>query len=362
MKVISKIEVEKLQRIGADQGRNSRVYLAYDPQLNGTIALKEISVAELEERQEEFFAEAQRLYANKHPRVAPILYACKDDQFIRMAMPYFKNGSLQDILEKQPLTTRKIIEWSQQFLTGLHYVHINGFIHFDVKPTNLLIHDDGSLMLTDFGQTRETDEMGVANNPRIYTWHRAPEQLIQRRSTLLSDIYQAGLTLYRMCNGEKYLDAQKSKYLTPEGFFDKFAFIPALQEGKFPDRQKFLPHVPSRLRRVIRKSLNVDPASRYQTALELALALGQVSELLDWQYEETEIGVKWTENTITHQNEIEILFNDKDNKWHVQGRVVNLANFSSRKKSAWCGGPFRSFKLAEKYVDGLFREMEGKKR
>jgi eukaryotic-like serine/threonine-protein kinase len=362
MKVISKIEAQKIERIGAQQGRNSRVFLAYDPQLSGKIALKEISVEDLDRKQEEYFAEAQRLYANKHPRVAPILYACKDDQYIRIAMPYFKNGSLQDILEEKPLTTRKIIEWSQQFLTGLHYVHINGFIHFDVKPTNILIHDDGSVMLTDFGQTRKTDDMGVAVNPPIYTWHRAPEQIINKRSTLLSDIYQAGLTLYRMCNGESFVDAQKSKYLTPDGKIDVRKFFSDVEGGKFPDRQKFLQHVPLKLRRVIRKALNVDPSKRYQSAFELALALGQISELLDWQYLEGDNGARWIENTITHQNEIAIIYSEKDEKWHVQGRVINLANFQSRRKSAWCGGPFRTYKQAERYVDEIFRDMEGKEK
>lgn len=166
MQVVSEILSKKIKQIGIGQGRNSKVYLAYDPQLDGEIVIKEIPLNKFNDPAK-YFTEAQNLYKNKHPNVMPVMYACKDNDYIRIAMPYFKNGSVQDYLNKAPLTTKQLIYWSFQFLFGLHYIHSNGYIHYDIKPTNLLIHDDGSVMLSDFGQAKPTNILGVAENSSV---------------------------------------------------------------------------------------------------------------------------------------------------------------------------------------------------
>jgi serine/threonine protein kinase len=353
MQITSTINAEILRQIGNNQGRNSEVYLAYDPQLNGEIALKEIPLHKFNHI-DEYFLEAQRYYDNKHPRVAPVLYACKDAQNVRIAMPYFRNGSMQDYIESGPLTTRKLIEWSQQFLSGLHHIHSNGYIHFDIKPTNILIADDGSAMITDFGQTREMNHLGVAQNPPMYIWHLAPETLQSGSSTIHTDIYQSGLTLYRMCNGDPFFQEQRS------GITHPMVLRESILNGSFPNRNKFLLHVPDRLRRVIRKALAEDPSRRYQSAIELANALGQVSHLLDWQYEKTQNRVRWYQKNVEHTFEIVLLYNQPENRWYVEGTTTRNAPLSTpRRRNAWCGGPFRTTLQGERFVASIFREMEG---
>lgn len=353
MQITSTLNADILRPIGSNQGRNSEVFLAFDPQLNGEIALKEIPIQNFTHF-DEYFLEAQRYYANKHPRVVPVLYACKDSQKIRISMPYFRNGSMQDYIDKVPLTTRKVIEWSQQFLSGLHHVHSNGYIHFDLKPTNILIADDGSAMITDFGQSREMNHLGVAQNPPLYMWHLAPETLQTTSSTIHTDIYQSGLTLYRMCNGDPFFQSQRSNIT------HSLILRESVINGIFPNRNKFLPHVPNRLKRIIRKALSKDPANRYQTALELANALGQVSELLDWQYEKKQNGARWHYKNIEHMYEIVLLYNQPDKRWYVEGTTTkNTPSSSPRRRNAWCGGPFRTELQAERFVARIFKEMEG---
>jgi len=347
MQVVSTIIAEKICQIGKGQGRNSEVYLAHDPQLNGKIALKEIPINEFPDSTK-YFSEAQKVYQNKHRHVVPVLYAARDTDKIRIAMPYFKNGTVQDVLNKEYLTVNQILIWSYQFLLGLHHIHSNGYIHFDLKPSNLLIHDDGSVMVSDFGQSQEVNDLGVAENPRMYLMHFPPEVFLYSKSTKQADIYQAGLTLYRMCNGDEFFKSQKP--------LDVYELRDKVLNGKFPDRKKFLPHIPSRLKRIIRKALKVDPSERYQTAMDMINDLGQVDPLQDWKYFKLQNGVKWISRNYDHQYVIKI--EEIKGSWHIIGYTIRLADGLKRLRKSWCGGPYNTYLQAMDAASKIFKRME----
>lgn len=159
MQVMSQISATLVRQIGVGEGRNSEVFLAFDTQLNGHVALKQVPVSSFG-NPTEYFREAGTLYANKHPRVLPVMYACHDSDYVRIAMPYYSNGSVNGLIATGSLTTRMVIEYGQNLLSGLHHVHSRGFVHFDVKPSNLLICDDRTVVLSDFGQSRMADARG----------------------------------------------------------------------------------------------------------------------------------------------------------------------------------------------------------
>lgn len=347
--VISKIEATKQKRIGVGQGRNSEVFLCHDPQLGGPIVLKEIPLKEFN-HPDEYFREAKALYTNSHPNVVPVLYAGKDVDFVRIAMPYYDKGSLQDKLAVSTIPAREIIRISQEFLSGLHHVHINNFIHFDIKPSNILFNDRGNAVLADFGQSRMANNLGVSSVPPLYIRHIPPEALQYSHVTKQADIYQAALTLYRMCNGSAFFDNQK---ITSD-------FESQIIDGKFPRRDKFLPHVPKRLKTIIRKALSVDPGYRYQTSIELADELGQINSLLDWQYYQRQDKHIWLQTTSDHEYFVEIVFLP-NNRFEVSGRVIRRHDQLQRKRKAWCRGEFATLKQAFNSVNEIFRELEGGK-
>lgn len=348
MQVVSEIHATKIEQIGSGQGMNSTVYLAHDPQLDGYIAVKEIPLDKFNDASE-YFTEAQSLYKNKHPNIVPVMYACKDANHVRIVMPYFQNGSVQDYLNRGPLTVKQIIYWSYQFLLGLHHIHSNGYIHYDIKPTNLLIHDNGSVMLSDFGQARSINILGVAEVPPLYPYHFPPEAFQYSHTTKQADIYQVGMTLYRMCNGDIFFKQQKP--MTPEEIRDKTL------NGTYPNRNKFLPHVPRHLKRIIKKALQVVPDDRYQTAMDIINELGQVDKLLDWQYYDTDNAAKWVSRNECHEYIISI--EENNNNWHVQGKTIRLSDGLKRTKTAWCDGPFPTHKQAMNSVSRMFSKMEG---
>jgi eukaryotic-like serine/threonine-protein kinase len=274
MQVVASIEYEKLQQIGAGQGMNSEVFLARDPQLNGEIAVKEIDKAKFGNILSSYFDEAQIMFASVHQNVVPVLYACETLDKICLAMPLFKRGSLTGRIENGPLPPKECLRIAHGVLSGLARIHSLRFVHLDIKPSNVLFSDVDAPMLADFGQSRRLAQNGTVIVPRMYMPVVPPETWQYQVATLESDIYQCGLLLYRALNGEPFYDPQLQKA------------APSLRSqilaGKFPDKQAFLPHVPKRLRTLIRRALKIDPADRYHSALEFSAALGRVKLDLDW--------------------------------------------------------------------------------
>ncbi len=101
-----------------------------------------------------------------------------------------------------------------------------------------------------------------------------PPECYAGSGTLHSDIYQAGLTLYRAANGDDFFDRQRSA--------DPNEVRIRTLAGEFPSRDRFMPHVPNSLRRVLRKALSPNPVDRYQSASDFADALGRADIALDW--------------------------------------------------------------------------------
>ena len=107
------------------------------------------------------------------------------------------------------------------------------------------------------------------------------------------DIYQLGLTLYRMCNGNDEFNRQFAQFNARPAFYD------AVKAGTFPDRQIFASHIPQRLRTIIRTCLNIEPVKRYQSALDVANQLAEIDDLLDWRLEEGDGTKTWVRKNET---------------------------------------------------------------
>lgn len=293
----ARIDFETRQEIG-QEGKNSTVFLAHDKQLDAELVIKKIEKSKLQSSKE-FFSEAQRLYDSSHANVVQIKYACEDDDHIYLAMPFYARGSLKTLIDNRFLTVREIITFSIQFLSGLSHIHSKKLIHFDVKPDNILISDSGEALLSDFGLSKNMNDFGMSQQDTAYTRQVPPERYFQREQSSLYDIYMAGVTLYRLCNGNQLFYEQFNKLK-----MDLNQFKEAIRLGQFPDRTKYKPHIPKELQRVINKAIHPIAGSRYQTALEFVNALSKVNTLLDWQYNHVE--EKWTLEEMEKTTEVSI--------------------------------------------------------
>lgn len=200
MRVISNIEFIHQQEIG-QQGANSRVFRTIDPQLGSQIAVKQIQKARMAHF-DDYFREAQMLHASAHPNVVEVKFASHDDDNVYIAMPFYANGSLKSVLNQKFLTVREIVKISIEFLTGLQHIHFKNLIHYDIKPANILFDNSNRAMISDFGLAQWVNNVGVADVDAFYGKHLVPEATISGAATIQADIFQVGMTLYRMCNGE----------------------------------------------------------------------------------------------------------------------------------------------------------------
>lgn len=281
------LNFETIDEIG-QEGRNSQVFLAHDKQLDGNLVVKKIPKDKLLNAQE-YYKEAKILYMSSHPYVVRVNYGCENDDHIFIAMPFYRNGSLKSLMAKKHLTIREVVRYAIQFLSGLHNIHSKGLIHFDVKPDNILISDSNEALLSDFGLTKAMDDLGFANPHQVYNKQVPPEMFIGSSKTLQYNIYLAGLTLYRMVNGD-------------QNFYDQFNFttqadyVAAIKEGKFPNRDSYLPHVPQKMRKTINKALEVDTRDRYRNVLDLMNELGKIDDHLDWRYSLEENVKVWSKD------------------------------------------------------------------
>lgn len=281
----AEVHFDLVREIG-HEGRNSTAFVVNDVQLGTEIVMKRIRKADFASPAE-FFDEARTLHATSHQNVVPILYACEDADYVFLALPYLQRGSLKALMAAQNLTVREIVRLGCQLLSGLHNIHSKGLIHFDIKPDNILLSDRGEALLSDFGLAKQM-YLGQAMQTRFYTPIVAPEVLDGAVYDLRFDIYQFGLTLYRMCCGEGALRDQFGALGTRENL------VTALQNGTYPNRSTFPEHIPDRLRRVIVRCLEVDPNARYGSALEVANGLAIVESCLDWRFVKGAEGKTWS--------------------------------------------------------------------
>jgi eukaryotic-like serine/threonine-protein kinase len=214
-----------------------------------------------------------------------------------LAMPYYRKGPITRLITGGlSMTVREIVTAGCQVLSGLHNIHSKGLIHFDVKPDNILLSDRYEALVSDFGLAKQMNLSGLALQDRLYFKMVAPEGTYGDQFDRTFDIYQFGLTLYRMCNGNESFYAQHAAYGSGEELDrDRFRFD--VRNGRFPDRNAFLPHIPARLRGIIRQCTAIQPADRYQSAIDVANALALVDgPTLDWRFSEEHDRRVWTKN------------------------------------------------------------------
>lgn len=244
------------------EGGMAAVYRGRDLRLNREVAIK-ILREELT-RDPDFLArferEAQFVAGLSHANIVPV-YDVGEDQGSRfIVMEYIRGRTLKDMLDTGgPLPPERAVEIMVSVLDALRYAHANGIIHRDVKPHNILIMQDGSAKLADFGIAHLAEGSSTRTAAILGSAHYlSPEQARGEEATVASDIYACGIVLYEMLDGRPPFDgsnalaiAHQHLHAAPPPFAGGHAFIPpdiaaavtrALAkrpEDRFPDTGAF---------------------------------------------------------------------------------------------------------------------------
>ena len=235
------------------EGGMGVVFRARDTRLARIVAIKvlrpELATATAVAR---FVREAQ-FQANlsrKHPNIIQVYHAADRDGLSFYVMECLEGETLRSLLEAGPLGARAVRGLGRALLDALAAAHRSQIVHRDIKPANVFLTGDRTV-LTDFGVAHADHSDTTLTTPGQLIGTRrymAPEQLVGKPATTLSDIYAVGAVLYEACTGRQWLQTT------------------AAQQGDWSG-------IPRWLTAALRAALEIDPNKRWQSAEQFRNAL-----------------------------------------------------------------------------------------
>ncbi len=192
-------------QIGA--GGMSTVYRAFDTTLERTVAVKLMhrEIASDSDQLERFRREARAVAQMSHPHVVGVIDAGDDDQRPYIVFEYVEGETLKERIRRSGrLPIDESIAYAIEIARALAAAHVRGIVHRDIKPQNVLIDEEGSAKVTDFGIARSLDEEGLTADGRVLgtTDYVSPEQALGHAVNGQSDIYSLGIVLFEMLTGD----------------------------------------------------------------------------------------------------------------------------------------------------------------
>lgn len=242
------------------------VYQARHTTLGRTVALKMIlsgTHAGLAERQR-FLAEAEAVAGLQHPQIVPLLAFGEHEGLPYFTLEFVPGGSLADQLKGTPQPPTEAAELIEKLARGVHHAHAHGIVHRDLKPANILLSEEGTPRITDFGLAKriEVDSGLTATGAVLGTpSYMAPEQAEgeTKHAGPAADVYSLGAVLYECLTGHPPFRAAT----TLETLFQ------VVNQDPVPVQQ-LQPRTPRDLATICHKCLDKSPQRRYATAEELA--------------------------------------------------------------------------------------------
>ena len=247
-------------------GGMAAVFLGHDEELHRPVAVKLLaeSLAADDELRARFLRETRLAARLSHPNVVGVYDAGEtEDGRPFIVMEYVPGATLADLRTPQPADEASGL--AAQACHGLAHAHAAGLVHRDVKPQNLLLRDDGTLKVTDFGIARaaETTALTQAGTVLGTAAYLSPEQALGEDVTAAADIYSLGAVLYELLTGR------------PPYAFDSLADLAAKQrEGAIVPVSELAPDVPRHVENAVMRALARNPAYRQPSATAFAQELG----------------------------------------------------------------------------------------
>ncbi len=196
------------------KGSVSELFLAESAAVGGVVVLKVTPAIRKEtgvdQSMERFLQEFEILREVHHPNVVRIYDLGVMDDHLYLAMEYFAKGDLRKRMA-EGLTARQSLEYSRDLAQALQAIHEVGIFHRDLKPGNVMLRDDDSIALIDFGLAKHVAlKMEVTDKGLIFgtPHYMSPEQGHGKPIDARSDIYALGVMLYEMLTGKKPFDAE----------------------------------------------------------------------------------------------------------------------------------------------------------
>ncbi|HEV3001128.1 MAG TPA: protein kinase [Solirubrobacteraceae bacterium] len=256
------------QQIGT--GGMSTVYRAFDTVLERQVAVKLMhrDMAGHPDQLERFRREARAVAQLNHPHIVQVIDAGEDENMPYIVFEYVEGETLKDRIRRfGRLPIPEAVAYAMEIAWALGAAHDRGIVHRDVKPQNVLVDEEGSAKVTDFGIARTLDQEGLTADGRVLgtTDYVSPEQALGHAVTGQSDLYSLGVVLYEMLTGDVPFHGE-----------NQVAVAMKHVREELPDLQYRRPEVSSALAAVLDRMTAKDLAARYPSTHELMADLEDV--------------------------------------------------------------------------------------
>ncbi|MBN2555469.1 MAG: protein kinase [Anaerolineales bacterium] len=262
-----------LEPIG--RGGMAEVYKVYDQKRAVHLALKLLHEDLAQDRVflRRFQREAQTLAKLQHPNIVRFYGFEQDGRQSFLLMDYVEGESLRSEifdLDGKPMALPRVWEIMQSVCSALHYAHTMSLVHCDLKPGNVMLHRNGTILVADFGIARMTDAATATMVGAGTPAYMAPEQIKGADPTPQTDIYALGVVLFEMLTGgERPFTGERSTVTGTTGEKVRWEHL----NLNPPSPGKWNSAITPALEEIVLKCLRKDPGERFCSALEMQGAI-----------------------------------------------------------------------------------------
>jgi len=262
-----------LEKLG--EGGMGVVYKAEDTKLKRTVALKFLPphISESGEEKERFIHEAQSASALNHPNITTIHEIDEFEGQMFIVMEYCEGKTLKQIIEKEPLSIKKVLDIGIQICEGLTAAHKKEIVHRDIKSDNIMVTKEGQVKIMDFGlaKLKGATKLTKTRSTIGTLAYMSPEQAQGEEVDSRSDIFSFGVVLYELLTGK-----------LPFGGEHQAAIVYSIINEEPQQVARYNNKVSSELERTVFKALAKDKEERYQHIDDLLADLRHEKKTLEY--------------------------------------------------------------------------------
>ncbi len=256
-----------LEKLG--EGGMGVVYKAEDSKLKREVAIKFLPhhISANKEERQRFEIEAQAAAALNHPNIATIHAIEEYDNQFFIVMEYLEGSELKEKISKGKLSLDESLDIIEQIAKGLQAAHQKGIIHRDIKSSNIMITQTGTVKVMDFGlaKVRGTSQITKFGTTLGTTAYMSPEQSRGEHVDHRTDIWSLGVIMYEMLAGRMPFKGDFEQAVIYSILNEDPESIVSIKDG-----------IPIKLEQIVRKSLIKDPDNRYQSMDEIIKDLKEI--------------------------------------------------------------------------------------